>query len=369
MVRRLLHLNGLAILGVILFHASGMGFVAMFAWTHRYLPVTVPNYDQMGSVAYYGLRVIEGLVTFSIPAFLFISGFFIAFAAGRTQSKVSWDYVFSRIKYLILPYSIWFLVTLALLFIEGYRESLTGILVSYATGRINPVFYYVPLLIQLYLLSPLLVGLARKNWQVLLLVAALIQIAVQALQYPYFLGIDAPVVQQIASLFPKWFFPVRIFWFVLGIVIGFNLNQFKARFSHYRWLFLSIAMLFLVSSMVEWELLLRVSGQAWVDHRETFTDLIYAGMLLLSFLLFDKVELPLGRQISDLGAKSYGIYLTHALVIEYTARVIYKVYPPLLGNQFLFQPLLILVGLGIPLLMMAVVKKTPLRSIYTYVFG
>jgi hypothetical protein len=69
MIRRLLYLNGLAVLGVILFHASGMGFVAMFAWTHRYLPVTAPNYDQMGSAAYYGLRVIEAIVTFSIPAF------------------------------------------------------------------------------------------------------------------------------------------------------------------------------------------------------------------------------------------------------------------------------------------------------------
>jgi hypothetical protein len=93
MIRRLLYLNGLAILAVILFHTSGMGFIAMFAWTHRYLPVTVPNYDLFGSSAYYGLRVVEGIVVFSIPAFLFISGFFIAFATGRTKSKVSWEFV------------------------------------------------------------------------------------------------------------------------------------------------------------------------------------------------------------------------------------------------------------------------------------
>ena len=369
MIRRLLYLNGLAILGVILFHASGMGFVALFAWTHRYLPVTVPNYDQMGSAAYYGLRVIEGIVTFSIPAFLFISGFFIAFATGRSQSKVSWGYVFSRIKYLIVPYSIWFLVTLLLLMVEGYRESLVGLVVSFATGRINPVFYYVPLLIQFYLLSPLLVTLAKKNWKALLISAALIQVFIQALQYPLFLGWDIPAVQQMASLFPKWFFPVRIFWFTLGIIIGFNLNEFKARASQFKWVFLSLTLIFLVASIIEWEILLQASGQQWVDHRETFIDLLYAGMLLMSYLAFDKVVLPKSGQIADLGAKSFGIYLTHALFIEYTARIIYRVYPSLLANQLLFQPLLIIVGLGMPLLMMAVVKRSPLRGAYTYLFG
>jgi probable poly-beta-1,6-N-acetyl-D-glucosamine export protein len=369
MIRRLLYLNGLAVLGVILFHTSGMGFVAMFAWTHRYLPVTVPNYDQMGSAAYYGLRVIEGIVTFTIPAFLFISGFFIAFATGRTQSKVSWGYVFSRIKYLLVPYSIWYLVASLLLIVEGYRESFVGLVVSFATGRINPVFYYVPLLIQLYLLSPLLVTLAKKNWKALLISAALIQVFVQALQYPLFLGWDVPAVQQIASFFPKWFFPVRIFWFTLGIVIGFNLNEFKTKAFQFRWVFLSLTLIFMLTSIIEWEVLLQASGQPWLDHRETFIDLLYAGMLLMSYLAFDKAALPWTGQIADLGAKSYGIYLTHALFIEYTARIIYRIYPTLLGNQLLLQLVLVVVGLGMPLLMMAVVKRSPLRAAYTYLFG
>jgi fucose 4-O-acetylase-like acetyltransferase len=369
MIRKLLYLNGLAILGVILFHTSGMGFVALFAWTHRYLPVTVPNYDQMGSAAYYGLRVIEGMVTFSIPAFLFISGFFIAFATGRTQSKVSWGYVLNRVKYLVVPYTIWFFVTLLLLILQGYRESFSGILLSFATGRINPVFYYVPLLIQLYLLAPILVVLAKKNWKALLIAVALIQVTVQAIQYPLFLGWDIPVLQQIASLFPKWFFPVRIFWFTLGIVIGFNINEFKARLSQFRWVFLVLSLTFLAVSVIEWELLLQSSGQQWLDHRETFIDLLYSGMFLMSYLAFDKVRLPLARQIGDLGGKSYGIYLTHALFVEYTARIVYRVYPSLLSNQLLFQILLVLVGLGMPLLMMAIVKRTPLRGAYTYLFG
>ena len=76
MVRRLPLLNGLAALASVLYHSTSWGFVAMFWWTHRYLAVSVPNFDQLGSLSYYGLRVIEQLIAFAIAAFLFISGFF-----------------------------------------------------------------------------------------------------------------------------------------------------------------------------------------------------------------------------------------------------------------------------------------------------
>ena len=56
MIRRLLYLNGIAILCVILFHTTNWGLTAMFAWTPRYLPVSEPVFDQTGSPAYYWIR-------------------------------------------------------------------------------------------------------------------------------------------------------------------------------------------------------------------------------------------------------------------------------------------------------------------------
>ncbi len=53
MLRRLLYLNGITIASVVLFHSVGMGFVAMFAWGHRYLPAGVSPYTQVGSPSYF----------------------------------------------------------------------------------------------------------------------------------------------------------------------------------------------------------------------------------------------------------------------------------------------------------------------------
>ena len=81
MAKRLLLLNGVAIVCVILFHATGFGFTAMFAWAHRYREVSSPNFDAVGTGAYYAFRLIEQFVVFAIPAFLFVSGYFVSVAS------------------------------------------------------------------------------------------------------------------------------------------------------------------------------------------------------------------------------------------------------------------------------------------------
>ena len=93
MVRRLLQLNGLSIIGVILFHTAGWGFVAMFAWAAQVCSYVGPALDPTGSAGYVALRLMEQLVVFCIPAFLFVSGYFVAFATGRNQRTVGWNII------------------------------------------------------------------------------------------------------------------------------------------------------------------------------------------------------------------------------------------------------------------------------------
>ncbi len=125
MFRRFLYLNGLAALAVVLFHAGGMGFVAMFAWADQYLPAGVSAFSQVGNFQYYVLRLIEQVIVFAIPAFLIVSGSSIVTAVGKNQSTVSWRIVISRIKFLLIPYLVWSTVVILLGIIEGRSYSLT----------------------------------------------------------------------------------------------------------------------------------------------------------------------------------------------------------------------------------------------------
>jgi fucose 4-O-acetylase-like acetyltransferase len=366
----MLYLNGFSISAVVLFHAVGMCFVAMFAWYHRFLPPGVPASSQIGSFSYYTLRILEQLIVFAIPAFLFVSGYFVAVATGRSKDTISWSAVRSRIKNLLIPYLIWTCVILGLgVVLEGQNLSAQRLLRNVLTGSTNEVMYFVPLLVQFYLLSPFLVRMAKKNWKLLLIVAAVIQFGCQLLAYPEFLGLDLPFAAIITNLVPKWFFPARILWFTLGIIIGFHLDQFKSTLHRFRWVILITAILAIPLGVLEWEIYFRLSGQEWLAHRETILDSVYGLAVILCFLAFAEAKLPLIKTFENLGSRSYGIYLTHAIFIQYTAKGIYHLAPQLLGYQLILLLIFLIVGFAGPLCLMALFERTRLRRFYKHVFG
>ncbi len=370
MIRRLLLLNGFAVLGAVLNHASGWGFTALFWWTDQYLGGTVPNYSRMGSAGYYGLRIIEQVIMFSIPAFLFVSGFFMAFATGRQRENVSWSVVGNRIKNLVIPYLLWSAAIFVLHALQdGFRPPLVYV-ENLLFGRTAAPYYYVPLITQFFVLSPLVfVPLAKKRWKLLLVVSGMVQLIVHLAQYPLILGWDMPLASQIVRFSPGWFVPQTVFWFSFGVVAGFHLPIFKEWLARWKWVLLGGTAVFWVLASVEWELLFQWSGAEWLPPNTTLLDSLYAGCFILSFMAFEKAPIPFAKQWGDLGTKSFGIYLIHAPVLEIVSRGIYHVAPDLLPYQILFIPILVFSGLAIPLLFMAVVNRTSIRPYYQYIFG
>jgi len=369
MIRRLLLLNGFAVISAVIYHASGWGFTAMFWWTDQYLPVSVPDFSQMGSLSYYALRFVEQAIIFSIPSFLFVSGFFIAFATGRDQQTVSWKVVGVRIKNLAIPYLVWTFGIVFLNTLQGQQYSFSGLLKEIAFGKAAPPYYFVPLLVQLYLLSPLLVRFARTHGRSLLLITALIQFSVQTLKYMAIWGVNFSSFDAIHTITANWFFPSHIFWFSLGITLKYNLPTLKNWLARFKWGLLGLTLVLIPIGMMEWELILRHSPEIWIATKHTLIDELYAFVFLLSFLAFDKVSFPRSKNISEIGTKSFGIYLAHSPVLEYASRGIYHLIPWVLGYQILFQPILIILGLGIPLGLMKLLERSPARRAYTYIFG
>lgn len=369
MISRLLQLNGIAIVNVILFHATGFGFTAMFWWVHRYRPVTSPNFDAIGTPGYYALRAIEQYAAFTIPTFLFVSGFFISVLAGRNRSGATAGAIGARVRSLTVPYLFWSGLILAAFALEGRVYPLGRYVRMILTGSTHPNYYYVPLLIQLYVLSPAVVWLAHRHGRALLTATAVLQLIVYLLQYVVVLGVESPVLQQAAAAFPKWLFASHLFWFTLGVVVGFEQQAFKALAYRFRWAFAIAAAALFVAGMVEWEMLLTRSGSVWVENRQTLIDGLYAGAVILSLLAFTDLQLPFPRVLVDLGTKSFGIYLVHGIAMEIAARAIYRGAPWMLGQQLLFLPLVVGVGVAVPLVLMNLVRRSPARAIYPYLFG
>jgi len=359
MTKRLLLLNGLAALMVVINHSASYGLNAMFFWADRYRNVTVPNFDQYGSFAYYVLFIAHEVAEFAIPAFLFVSGFFVAFAARTNKSGVSWEFVSSRIKKLIVPFIIW--TTILMILLRRFPPTLQELLT---------VYYYIPLIIQYYLLSPILVPLARNHWRLLLVDTALIQLGLGFLRLPALLNLDWPGVDLLIRLTPIWFFPGRIFYFSLGLVAGLHVQDFSQWIHRARWGLLITAFLTFGITILEYEYLVHLLDRYWlIPVYAGALKPIYAVSIVLCILAFIEVRYPFANKISEIGAKSLGIYFVNTPVLYVVGSLLYYLAPAILGMPFLYQAILLTFGYAVPILMMSITARTPARKLYRYVFG
>ncbi|WP_272897795.1 acyltransferase family protein [Bellilinea caldifistulae] len=348
---------------VILFHSAGWVMTSMFSWSNRY-PISIPIEALASSPSFYFLRAVEQVVVFSIPAFIFVSGYFAAFLAGRHTSKFNFKQTFTRIRGLLIPYLIWSIFFLGLGLVEGKSFSPGRILTNLLIGSTTPAYYYVPLIIQLYLIAPLLIFAARKNWKVLLIVTGLIQVFIHLPVTLSLWGFQGELIQSLPQI-PKWIFITRVFWFSAGIVAGLHLSKFKPSLQRMNTVFGLASIFFLIAGFIEWEVF-----KGPLQSRETIIDGFYQIAILLFFLsLGDQIKLPFNKTFNFLSAKSFGIYLAHVPVMEIFARGIYLFTPWILPNHLLFFALIFIAGLGIPLLGMQIIFSTKLRPIYGYLFG
>lgn len=366
MSRRLLLLNGLAILAVVCNHAAAWGETAMFWWTDCYRPVETPNYDQRGTWAYWALVAIIHLAMVSVPAFLFISGFFVSYAARSQDRTASWRMTRTRIIHLLVPYVIWSAVIYLGDSLQGVTYSPLEYLTRLLTGGATATFFYVPVLVQLLLVSPLLAPPARAKPGLLLTVSALVQSSAMGVRYARFLGADAPRLALVWTLVPSAYF---VFFFSFGMVAGSHLSELKRLVARYRWPLAGAVVSFAALAIVEGEATTRVIGWRF-GGPATLSGAFYALCFILCFLGFDLSSMLPSRTLYYLGRNSFGIYLLHCTLLELFARVIRQVAPWILAHQVtLFVPLLVALGIGVPLLSMSIVAKSPMRRVYRYLFG
>ncbi len=391
MVRRLLLLNGLAILGVVLNHTVGWGFIALIWWADRYSPVAVPSFAAVGSFDYWLLRAGEGLAAFAVPAFLFVSGYFAAFALSRAvrapetnavraptalgltaqTASVSgvWSIVGSRIKMLVIPYLLWSAVYLVLDATLGSVYAPISYARRIAFGGAAAGFYYVPLLIQYYLLAPFLVLLAQRRWKWLLAGALILQLTAILAIYLKALAPTSTLTQALDPLTPAWFFPGMCFWFAIGIIAGTHVAPFRTWVDQVHRMVLIATPVMFVAGMVEWETLTRAAPAPWTGQFRTLSDEFYSGAIILAFLGGGALAPHVADALQKLGVRSFGIYLVHTLGIIIAAKAISRLLPGLLPHQLLLQPLLIAATLIASLGLMWLVDHSPFRRYYRYIFG
>jgi probable poly-beta-1,6-N-acetyl-D-glucosamine export protein len=368
MIKRLSILSGMAIIAVVINHSMLLGQQAMFLWTDRYLPVSVPNWDKLGSFTYYALLTIRQLCNFSVPAFFFVSGFFIAYAYRGAKNLFNRSALLARLKGLIIPYLIWSFIYFFGNFLLGDRLTpieILGLLTS--IGAPGP-YWFIPLLCIFNILAIFIAPLSKNHWKQVLVITALIQISAMGIFYLSRLYENNSGLQFLIKLLPFWSPLHTIFFFTFGIVFGLHLQEIKDFLMPYRRILLITLPIFAFLNIAESDFLIRSSLNINVNaHYGTLTFNLYAFTFLLLYITLD--DFPQINFLFWVGGKTYGIYLLHFIFLRTTSLLIYKYAPLILNNQVVLQAILLFAGLAIPMLLIFVVTKSPIRRYYRYLLG
>jgi fucose 4-O-acetylase-like acetyltransferase len=304
----------------------------------------------------YILTVLQALGGFAVPAFLFISGAFLSYSAGR----LSPEFIKTNLGRLLWPYLIWSLLFYGLVFVVGAeRYSVAGYAKNLIVGY---PYHFVPLLVFWYLSAPLLVKIGRRHAWPLLVGIAAYQAVLLVGRYPDLFGVPglAPWaklvrVPVLATPMSDWavFFP-------LGLVVSMHDRELKPRLMGRR-----LLMALLTGSLLCLGLLdaFRMVSAPWAR---------FVAPLPLMFVLpvISRDAIPYWRGLEALGKRSYGIYLSHFIVINLAAYAVSALGLAAGIGAVLVYPALLIVAIGVPVLMMDVLTRpVSVRRVYRHLFG
>lgn len=271
------------------------------------------------------------------------------------------------------PYLIWTTVYFLAAFILGQRYTVGEYLLGYITINGSP-YFFVPLLIVYYLFSLFLAPIAKASWRLLFVLASLILLGAIVQSYLTLVSKINPNVSQqyklALALLPHGQFFEYFFYFSFGVIAGFHFSELKSWLFRFRWILPAFVVILALIAVIESEWVFRTFDLTTLRSRTlTLPTALYAISVICCFLAFDQVRIPLSSQLYQIGVVTLGIYLIHKTILLFVPKIVYHVFPIILGYQVIYQPILISLAVGTPMVIMALIRRSPYRKYTRILFG
>jgi surface polysaccharide O-acyltransferase-like enzyme len=315
-------LRAIAISGVVFIHASSASFIGeKFS----------VNYD-------FGI-ILRQIANFSVPLFLFISGFFMSGKLITTRTEYL-GFIQKQIPRVLLPFIVWSCIYSFFAFIK--HTDIKTIIIEFITFQASVPFYFILLIIQYYLLQPFILRLAtKKRFVVLSLIISLSFCSVfELLRIKY--NINFPIIIY-AGIFPTWLiFPV----------LGAYVSKHQMKISTTVLLIGTIVFL-LLSILHSFYSIFYFDNPTEAVMAVKVSSFMYSlFMCLFLFKVKEKLNVNTDNILCKIGLLSFGVYFSHMLFLTVIRMVTNKFLPNDLTSNVLFL-------LGI----------SALTVILSYVFG
>lgn len=329
-------LRTIAILAVIMIHSTGFMLTKTAKDSGSYLPYSF----------------LQNLSAFAVPVFLFVSGFvlFYSYLDKPLTSRTLGSFYRKRILTAVVPY----LAFSVIYYVVRHRSdpnlltlpTLRHFGYLLLAGQAYTHLYYMIVIIQFYLLFPLLLYAMKK------IKSPLIVLAVSALlQWAYYFVNREVIVKltNIPEVFHQTgdFFTSYLAYFMFGAFLAAHSGRFMA-FAKYEapfrngltrfipWIFI-LAVWFGTGIYYAYINYMGAAHKVWATS-QTFQSVWFvynlsSGVVLfrLSFWLYRRLGSRWRQALLSIGQCSFGVYLLHPLVLLYYRKL------PLSGNPLMFH--------------------------------
>ncbi len=311
--------------------------------------------------------IILEICRFSVPLFLFLSGYYLL------STPRTWKSIWSASKKLLLPMLFWSMVGLLFSWRKGFGGwTAADFALKLLTGTGQMGYFFIVLIVQYYVLSYFLIPAVESRPFITLSATMAIQLLVHAYDYRYLIASigSLPALPGIWGMgpVPEVLFPRFLFSFTLGIWAATHSDSFRRLLIERYRAIVALSALSLFLMLLERGLLcgygLRTMGLgnfeatslSWAEWKiGTFAWTIAAIFLFFGFFLR---RIPLKTQLDTLGKYSLQIFLLHGAALTVVHRLLYKIF----GLNHIVGPVgviaLLVSGLILPILFSKIVQKT-----------
>ncbi len=302
-------LKALAIIAVVLIHGISLSY----------------QFFVRGSFVWNSLLIIDQLSRFCVPIFVAISGY----GLGIKNMDIGWQYG-SFIRRRVVKLLPWYLFWSGVIYFyirfsdEWNHVGHVPVWKVIILGKADYHLYFVPMIVSLYLLFPLIAWVVKKyTWRIIVLLGLF-----EAVLY-LITGLEA---EKMIKFNFAWgdqqqylFFGTWIFYFALGIYLNFLPGVLMRKSKYVK--FAALSLLIGGVALIIGDTFRLVGNKADIIAATRFTRLpvlVFATGFIISSLVWRKVFVKFPEIIVWLGERSFIIYLSHTLIL----RELFKAFKP-----------------------------------------
>jgi len=251
---------------------------------------------------------IRQMFNFAVPLFIFLSGFFYN---EKKFNESGIKYLLSKLQTILIPYFFWSLLVLSL-FLVLNKINPNDLFLKLATGGALGPYYYIIVLTQLILFSPIMAVLNTK------LIGKIVLFALTPITLATLYILRINFIINFNNLYYALPFTVWFIFYYTGYLTKKNdiIIKLSSKLEKNRLIFL---ILFIVSfgfTILESYIInIKLFDTTFAASQVKFTSFIMSFMIIFYLILFEFKDNPLNRLLVKIGDISFGIFLIHIIVI------------------------------------------------------